>query len=105
MSIDFLFSIFHIISITGMCWIGWKQGKYLKKIINIPPIESYKNKIINFNSTIIINEDIFCNIVSAFTGISVGRMFWPICIPYSIWYIEKLHGTVIRKIIKDIHNN
>lgn len=100
---DNLFTVLHGTAMLGMAYIGYHHGNYLKKFINTPAIKPYKEKI-GFTPTHFINEDRFCNLTASLSGILIGRILWPIAIPLSAMYIERIHGMAIRKIIKDMRS-
>jgi len=100
MSFDSVISMLQVTAIIGSTWTGWRCRGYIKNMINLPTIKPYKDKL-GFKPTNLINEDVFCGITGSLTGILLGRILWPIAIPYSLLMIEKDHGSAIRKFLKD----
>jgi len=98
---DYIFPFLHGSAMLGMAYIGYKHGTYIKKLVNTAAIKPYKEKV-GFKPEHYINEDVFCNLTGLFSGVLLGRMIWPVALPLSALYLERIHGDAIRKFIKDL---
>lgn len=97
-----IFQGLQLISIAGGAYVGFRNGIHIQTAINTPLILPWKRKILNFDKTSFITELMFCNIVGGLSGMMIGRVFLPVVIPYTVWYMEVNHGADIRKIIKSL---
>lgn len=100
---DNIFFMIHITSMAGAGYLGYKVGYILKNVVNIEPIKTYKDRL-GFEDSYIMTEDRFCNAVTGLCGVLVGRLFWPVTLPLTVLYTEKVYGDVIRQIIKEASN-
>jgi len=114
MAVEYLFVSLHMASVVGMGYVGWRTGgPAVKEVINHDKIKAYKEKIINFRQGDLISEDKFCSLTGALSGMLLGRILWPITLPYSIWFIQREHGPPppeppsgkIEKIIRNLVYN
>lgn len=92
----------HLVSMAGGLYFGWHHGGYVKQTINTPLARPWKDRVISFRNSEFITEDVFCGIVGSLAGMLVGRVLWPIALPYSAWYIERSHGEAIRRTLKNM---
>ncbi len=97
MAFDNLIKIMYTSSAISGAYIGWKHGDIFKNFLNNEKILPYKKRIFDFSNNKIISEEIFCNLTTCIIGLLIGRMTYPIFIPYSLYFIEKNHGQTIRK--------
>ena len=87
---DNLFFGLHIASMIGTAFTLYTKGSpYVKQFINHPSIRQHRIKIVDFRKTDIINEDIFSSMTAGLFGLALGRYLWPVCLPYSMWYIQR----------------
>lgn len=101
MTVETIITGLQLASMAGSCWLGYRSGPYIKRIINTPPVKQYKDKI-GFTSSDIINEDMFCSLTGSLVGVCIGRLLWPITIPVVLVIIGRDHGPTIRKFIRDV---
>ena len=90
MAVEYLFVSLHFASVVGMGYVGWKAGGPLvKETLNSERVKPYREKIINFRSGDLMSEDNFCSLTGALSGMLIGRILWPITLPYCIWFIQR----------------
>lgn len=97
-----IFKVVKTFSVLGMSYVGWNYGSYIKHCINTPTVKPYKDKVIIFNDNSVFNENVFCSTTSSLCGMLLGRVLWPVCIPFIFYDVETRHGSNIRKFLKEL---
>ena len=86
-------------SVIGMTFCGYHYHPQIRKFINNDSVKSIKDNFFNFSNNTYITEEVFCKIVGALTGTMVGRLFYPFGIPYTLYFVDKNYGEIIKKYI------
>jgi len=93
-------NIIQTTSILGMTFCGYHFYPQIKNFINKDVFRPIKYSLLDFQGNRFITEDNFCKIIGSLTGTMIGRLFYPIGIPYTLYFVDKYYGDVIIKFLK-----